>query len=243
MAKTYVIGDIHGALKALEQLIAKIDLQRDDRLIFLGDYVDGWSQSSEVIAFLMDLDQQQDCLFIKGNHDAWCEQWIDGADPDPTWLAHGGLATIASYKPLTKKQKQAHLAFLNRMRYFHIDYENRLFIHAGFSAMRGPAQEHFASTCYWDRTLWETALGLDDRIDPDSLYYPKRLLLFHEIYIGHTPTVNYGITEPMNAYNIWNVDTGAAFDGRLSAMDIDTKKFWQSDIVQELYPGEKGRNK
>jgi serine/threonine protein phosphatase 1 len=45
MAKTYVIGDIHGALKALKQIIVRLNPQQDDKLIFLGDYVDGWSES------------------------------------------------------------------------------------------------------------------------------------------------------------------------------------------------------
>ncbi|HEX9512180.1 MAG TPA: metallophosphoesterase [Puia sp.] len=243
MAKTYVIGDIHGALKALEQVIKKINLQKEDRLIFLGDYVDGWSQSQQVIQFLMELDKKQDCTFIKGNHDAWCEEWLSGEDPEETWVIHGGQATIDSYRPLTKRQKNVHLAFLSRMRPYYIDEVNRLFIHAGFCSMRGPAHEHFESNCYWDRTLWETALALDNRIGEDSIFYPKRLLLYPEIYIGHTPTVNYGVEEPMHAYNVWNIDTGAAFDGRLSALNIETKEFWQSDIVQQLYPGEKGRNK
>lgn len=243
MAKTYVIGDIHGALKALEQVIKKINPQKEDRLIFLGDYVDGWSQSQQVIQFLMELDKKQDCIFIKGNHDAWCEEWLDGEEPDETWVVHGGQATIDSYRSLTKRQKNIHLAFLNRMRLYYIDEVNRLFIHAGFCSMRGPAHEHFESNCYWDRTLWETALALDNRIGKDSIFYPKRLLLHPEIYIGHTPTVNYEVEEPMHAYNVWNIDTGAAFDGRLSALNIDTKEFWQSDIVRQLYPDEKGRNK
>jgi serine/threonine protein phosphatase 1 len=68
-------------------------------------------------------------------------------------------------------------------------------------------------------------------------------MLFSEIYIGHTPTIFYGETEPMNAENMWNIDTGAAFTGKLSIMDINTKQFWQSDIVMDLYPGEEGRNK
>jgi serine/threonine protein phosphatase 1 len=243
MAKTYVIGDIHGALKALEQVIDKISPQKDDRLIFLGDYVDGWSQSAEVIKFLMALDNVYDCIFLKGNHDAWCEEWLSGEDADKTWLFHGGQATVDSYQLLTKRQKNIHLAFYNLMRYYYIDEANRLFIHAGFCSMHGPAHEHFASNCYWDRTLWETALGLDNRIGEESIFYPKRLRLFREIYIGHTPTINYGVEEPMHAYNVWNIDTGAAFYGRLSALNIDTKEFWQSDIVQQLYPNEKGRNK
>lgn len=46
----------------------------------------------------------------------------------------------------------------------------------------------------------------------------------------------------MHAINVWNLDTGAAFRGKLSCMDIKTKKVWQSDEVYTLYPTEKGRN-
>jgi len=243
MGRTYVIGDIHGALRALEQIIDRINPQKGDQLIFLGDYVDGWSESQQVIQYLIALDKTQDCIFLKGNHDAWCEDWLSGEEPDETWLFHGGQATVDSYRPLTKRQKNIHLKFLKRMRPYYIDHANHLFIHAGFCSMRGPAHEHFESNCYWDRTLWETALALDHRIEQDSIFYPKRLLLYPEIFIGHTPTTNYDIYEPMHAVNVWNVDTGAAFTGRLSALNVDTKEFWQSDTVQNLYPGEKGRNK
>ena len=42
--------------------------------------------------------------------------------------------------------------------------------------------------------------------------------------------------------NIWNIDTGAAFKGSLTIMDVDTKEFWQSEPLPNLYPNEKGRN-
>jgi serine/threonine protein phosphatase 1 len=47
----------------------------------------------------------------------------------------------------------------------------------------------------------------------------------------------------MHAANVWNVDTGAAFTGPLSAIDVDTKAVFQSDILKVLYPHETGRNK
>jgi serine/threonine protein phosphatase 1 len=87
------------------------------------------------------------------------------------------------------------------------------------------------------------ALTMDNRIQKDSVLYPNRLKLYHEIYIGHTPTINYKVDVPMNGCNVWNIDTGAAFTGKLSIMNIDTKQFFQSDIVKELYPNEVGRNK
>ncbi len=85
-------------------------------------------------------------------------------------------------------------------------------------------------------------MSLDKTISKAHEYYPKRLKLFTEIFIGHTPTTRIGKNEPVNAANVWNVDTGAAFKGKLSAMEVNTKELWQSDPVYELYSGEEGRN-
>ena len=123
-----------------------------------------------------------------------------------------------------------------------IDDKNRLFIHAGFASMHGPEKEPHKGNFTWDRTLWETALAMDPKIAHDSYLYPKRLKRFKEIYIGHTPTLHIDRYEPANAVNVWNVDTGAAFNGKLSMLDADTKQFWQSDTIATLYPGETGRN-
>ena len=240
MNRTLVIGDIHGGLKALKQVFAKAQITENDTLIFLGDYVDGWGESAQVIEFLIELDKKQTCIFIKGNHDTWCEDWLRTGIAEERWLFHGGKASTKSYLQIT--DKSAHLEFFERMQNYYIDSQNRLFIHAGFSSMHGPAQETYSSNFSWDRTLWEMALTMDKRIKKDSILYPKRLKLFHEIYIGHTPTLNYGISTPMNAINVWNIDTGAAFKGCLSVLDIDTKEFWQSEPVYLLYPDEKGRN-
>lgn len=62
--------------------------------------------------------------------------------------------------------------------------------------MHGPEKEMHSSNYRWDRTLWETAVALDTRIEKDSLQYPKRLLLFSEIFIGHTPTLHLGVSHP-----------------------------------------------
>ncbi|MDO9373474.1 MAG: metallophosphoesterase [Bacteroidota bacterium] len=243
MSRTFVIGDIHGAYKALMQIIERAEVTDSDKLIFLGDFVDGWSQSFEVIQFLLELEQKMKCVFIKGNHDLWCQQWLDKNMLDETWLYNGGRATFKSYEGRTAEQKAAHLDFFNRTQNYVIDSKNRLFIHAGFSSLHGPYKEHYSSNYSWDRTLWEMALCMDSRIQKDSIQYPKRLKLFSEIYIGHTPTLHYDSFEPMNAVNVWNLDTGAAFNGRLSILDVTSKKFWQSDIVQNLYPEEIGRNR
>jgi serine/threonine protein phosphatase 1 len=243
LKRTLVIGDIHGGLKALVQVLDRAAVSAGDTLIFLGDYVDGWSESAEVIEYVMKLSEKQPCVFIKGNHDVWCEDWLQTGHADRTWLFHGGQATAKSYAAVDTLTRQVHLNFLENMKLYEIDEQNRLFIHAGFTSMHGPQKEFHSSNFSWDRTLWEMALTLDKSITRNSLLFPKRLKLFHEIYIGHTPTLYYNETIPMNGCNVWNIDTGAAFTGPLTIMDIDTKEFWQSDLVKDLYPGEMGRNR
>ena len=240
--RTLVIGDIHGGLKGLNQLLKKIDIADDDRFIFLGDYVDGWSESAQVIGYLIEFSKTQDCVFIKGNHDVWCENWLQAQNADKVWLDHGGKETIDSYRNLSAEMKQEHLKFFIEMKPYHLDNKNRLFLHAGFTSMHGVEREAFESTLYFDRTLWEMALTMDKRIDKNSELYPNRLKHYEEIYIGHTPTLNFNSELPMNAINVWNLDTGAAFFGKLSAMDIDSKQIFQSQTLMELYPDEQGRN-
>jgi serine/threonine protein phosphatase 1 len=243
MKKTLVIGDIHGGYKALEQVLERAAVTTSDKLIFLGDYVDGWSQSCEVISYLMELEKVQDCMFIRGNHDTWCEDWLRTAHADEVWLRHGGAETTKSYGDYHHEKWDRHERFFKSMKDYYIDEQNNLFIHAGYSSMHGPAKEVYASNYSWDRTLWEMAVTMDKSIPEDSLMYPQRLKLFREIYIGHTPTINYGKSEPMHCANVWNADTGAGFSGKLSILDVHTKQFWQSDVVKTLYPNEKGRNR
>ncbi|MDR4955143.1 metallophosphoesterase family protein [Chryseobacterium sp. ES2] len=242
MSKTLVIGDIHGGFKALLQVLERAGVTENDRLIFLGDYVDGWSESSQIIQFLLELSERQECIFIKGNHDAWCEDWLSLGQNPNVWLFNGGKSTVESYADYSLEDLDIHLEFFQRMKNYHIDDQNRLFIHAGYASMHGPEKEVYSSNYRWDRTLWETAVAMDKKLEKNSELYPKRLLLYKEIFIGHTPTLDIGIKIPANKANIWNMDTGAAYTGSLSIMDIDTKQFWQSDPLPSLYPEENGRN-
>jgi serine/threonine protein phosphatase 1 len=241
--RTFAIGDIHGGLKALIQVLNKIKVKDEDKLIFVGDYVDGWSESAQVIQFLLELSGKINTVFIKGNHDVWCEEWLRSGEVNPTWYMHGGKETMESYQGFSKEDKNTHLEFFENMPLYHIDDENRLFLHAGFTSMHGVKKEVFETTLYFDRTLWEMALTMDKRIEKDSAIYPNRLKHYKEIYIGHTPTINFNSDVPMQAINVWNIDTGAAFTGKISGVNIDTKEVFQSDNLPGLYPNEKGRNK
>lgn len=240
--RTLVIGDIHGGLRALKQVLERAKVTEDDHLIFLGDYVDGWSESAEVIDYLIHLSNNQRTTLIRGNHDDLVQQWLEGRAMSPKWMQHGGQSTIDSYKSKSDKEIDAHIAFYKTFKDYYVDSKNRMFCHAGFQNLNGPEHEWHSTVFYWDRTLWEMACAMREDLPNDDACYPKRLKLFSEIFIGHTPTTRIKKSTPVQKVNVWNIDTGAAFKGSLSILDVDTKEFWQSDPLPELYPEEKGRN-
>ena len=58
----FAIGDIHGGFRALIQVLERAEIQTNDTLIFLGDYVDGWSESPQLIDYLIELSTTQNCV-------------------------------------------------------------------------------------------------------------------------------------------------------------------------------------
>ena len=177
---TFVIGDIHGGLRALIQILERAQISNEDQLIFLGDYVDGWSESPELINYLIELSKTQKCIFIRGNHDQLFLDYLETGNEkidEGMWFKHGGKATVLAYKNVSQEIIFKHILFLKSLHDYYIDDQNRLFIHAGFTNLSGVNYEYFPKMYYWDRTLWETALSFDEKINELSLYYPKRFLM------------------------------------------------------------------
>ncbi len=242
MSRTLVIGDLHGGLKGLEQVMERAQIAANDHLIFLGDYVDGWSDSAATVSFLIALSRKQKCTFIRGNHDDLVHQFLLGKEMSENWIIHGGQSSKEGYALLCAEEKKQHIRFYEKLHDYHIDSDNRIFCHAGFQNQNGPEAEWYSTAFYWDRTLWEMVCAMDTNLKPGDLHYPKRLSLFSEIYIGHTPVTKIGATTPVQRANVWNIDTGAAFMGPVTILDVETKKYWQSTPVWQLYPDEVGRN-
>jgi serine/threonine protein phosphatase 1 len=215
--KTFVIGDIHGAYKALLQCLKLSNFdKKQDRLICLGDVCDRGRQVKECIDELLTIPH---CVYILGNHDVWALEWgIDKKAP-LEWLVQGGSLTVESYKK-TGMPKE-HIQFLSKASLWLVD-NNRLFVHGGFDPER-TLEKTPKEIFIWDRTLIKQAQQIQ-LIDPDYKFGT-----YDEIFIGHTPTINFGKKEPQKFCNVWALDTGAGWGAKLTIMDADTKQFWQSE--------------
>ena len=85
----YVVGDVHGSRAALESLLATLDLDADDLVVFVGDLVRKGPDSPGVV----DLVRGDDRLVsVRGNN----EQKIVRGDKSPGWLREGDAEYFAS---------------------------------------------------------------------------------------------------------------------------------------------------
>jgi serine/threonine protein phosphatase 1 len=95
--KTFAIGDIHGHLMALEKLMETVPFSPDDRIVFLGDYVDKGPDVRGVLELLCDFADRPNTVFLRGNHD---QMLVDAhVDPAkfPIWECLAGSDPLASY--------------------------------------------------------------------------------------------------------------------------------------------------
>lgn len=226
--RTFVLGDIHGAYKAMMQCFRKANFNYEkDQLIFLGDVCDGWPEVYEATEELLKVKK---LVFIIGNHDDWALNWAKSGEAPEIWLVQGGKATVESYSGHIPKN---HIKLLEQSKEYYI-FDNKLFVHGGIKPF-AELNEQDRNIFLWNRELVHMAL------QKKSLKNEKKITGFDEIYVGHTPTINYGSDMPVHACEVWLMDTGAGWNGKLSMMNVDTKEIFQSDPVPDLYPEHKGR--
>jgi len=78
MGRNIVIGDVHGCLAELVDLLAKLAPARDDQLIFLGDLVNRGPDSHGVVSLVRSL---PNALTLLGNHEARLLQYRKEREP------------------------------------------------------------------------------------------------------------------------------------------------------------------
>lgn len=227
--KTFVVGDIHGAFKALLQCFERSSFKRSsDRLIVIGDVCDGYPEVKQCIDELLKI---KHCDLIIGNHDMWVLDWAGRGNKPEIWTSQGGNRTMESYGggPMPK----THVDFL-KSGHLWLEIDDQIFVHGGFDPAL-PMSSHNAQTLVWDRMLldmaWQKHLtGKECRIGR-----------YKDIFVGHTTTELFNSFKPIHACNVWDIDTGAGWSGKLTIMDVNTKEYWQSDLTPDLYRGVPGR--
>jgi serine/threonine protein phosphatase 1 len=225
--RTLCVGDIHGAHKALVQVLERARFDpKQDRLISLGDLTDYHPDSDKVLDLLLTV---PNLVAVRGNHDTWAQEYLQTGERDVVWLHNGGDVTVTAFDRRDDgTQERYRRFFFKQVRYF-VDERERLYVHASINHHKELVEQK-DDDLYWGRELWTKAalFGMRGEAFPENL--------FHEIFLGHTPTNKiWPDCKPMHFGNIWNLDQGIKRTGRLTLMDVETKAYWQSDWAEDFF--------
>lgn len=219
--RIYAIGDIHGRLDLLNELLARIS--RDIALrptarslfVFLGDYIDRGPSSRETIDRLIDHKKSHESVFLKGNHELIAIKCLSDRALFDQWLRLGGMETLLSYGvPTDTMVKTRQIAILQsafhsalpqgHFRFFR-DLKNSFECGDFFFAHAGVKPDVELSRQRENDLLWIRGEFLSSRQE------------FGKIIVhGHTPAREIEV-----APNRINIDTGAFATGRLSCLVLE----------------------
>ena len=220
--RIYAIGDIHGRLDLLNELLARIGSDialrptaRPPLYVFLGDYIDRGSASRETIDRLIEHGKTHESVFLKGNHELIAIKCLSDRGLFDQWLRLGGVETLVSYgvpaetlangKQIAELQSAFHGALPQAHFRFFRDLKNSFECGDFFFAHAGVKPNVELSRQKENDLLWIRGEFLTSKDD------------FGKIIVhGHTPTREIEVGP-----NRINIDTGAFATGRLSCLAIE----------------------
>lgn len=200
MNRTIAIGDIHGCARTFWRLINRLDLEKTDLLVLLGDYIDRGPDSKGVINFILALKEHgYRVICLRGNHEELMFQSEQGFYPFNHWVGSGGDSTLESfgvdgYSELHPAYRQ----FFEETRLWHVEGK-AVFAHAGL---------HFESSNLFDdddMLLWRR-----DFADDQPCLGERRFI--H----GHTPIPLQAVLAQTG--NCINLDAGCVYHGEREDM-------------------------
>jgi len=208
MPRTIAIGDLHGCSDAFANLLNAVDPQPDDTIIPLGDYVNRGLDSKGVLDTLIELSGRCRLIPILGNHDEMLFQTKKSRSAFRHFLEFGGIETLDSYGDSGQVSlvPQEHFEFLEScLPYF--ETETHFFTHGNYDPNL-PLDQQSGRTLRW--------LSLRDSV-PGPHCSGKIAV------VGHTPQPNV-----LNLGHLICLDTGCAYGGKLTAMEVGSGEVWQA---------------
>jgi serine/threonine protein phosphatase 1 len=245
--RTFVVGDIHGDIGALFELLSRLPtLTENDTIVFVGDYVDRGPRSAQVIDYLRRLPKECPArvVALRGNHeDAWLRViergWPEFVMPVP----NGCLAALRSFTggPVPGEDEEAAgeemqlllsgkfippdvVEWMNQLPYWYED-EHAIYVHAGLprtpEGFVHPSEVKQKAALLWCR---------DEAFFRD---YRGKMVVF-----GHTATVclppELSSYTPDDPTDIWagpctvGLDTGCGKGGFLTGLELPAMRVYES---------------
>lgn len=215
--RVLAIGDIHGCLGALDDLLAWVQPTAADDLVFLGDYVDRGPDTRGVLNRLIELKQKRNVVCLRGNHEVMMLAARFGTREDrKQWLSVGGVQALGSYGPALgvtgtfDDVPEGHWEFLERDLVPYHETDHFIFVHAGVYH-NADMEDQPDDMLYWEFL-------------PDAMRHCSG----KPVVCGHTSQKS-GVPKVIPGAAC--IDTYAYGGGWLTCLDAVSCRYWQVDAL------------
>jgi serine/threonine protein phosphatase 1 len=216
--RTVAVGDVHGCATALAALIAAVGPGPEDVIVTLGDYIDRGPDSRGVIEQLLALAGRRQLVPLVGNHEDMLLAVLERRSDRASWQRFGGDETLKSYGGEDLKAiPDTHLDFFKAsQRYYETD--SHIFAHANYWPNL-PMGEQPSNALLWEH------------VQPDKAYphYSGK-----PVVVGHTPQKDGDI---LDLGFLICIDTNCCEGGWLTALDVGSGHYWQTNDQGEMWQG------
>ncbi len=148
MARHWVIPDIHGYSATLKALVLeRIRPTRNDRIFFLGDYIDRGPDAKGVIDFIISLKEDNyNIRTLRGNHEDYLVRTYDNETTRKSfmgityqnklkneWFKYGGKETLRSFGISDVHEiPEKYISWMRKLEYF-VELDKFILVHAGLN--------------------------------------------------------------------------------------------------------------
>ncbi len=197
MGRTIVFGDVHGCHEELKDLLDKLAVTSDDRLISVGDLMCKGPSTTKVLDIAMSL---PNLSCVVGNHELrFLSCWRKGHLPN---IKPYDLSTVREMGD----KYETYMNYISKWP-FYLDLKEILVVHAGLRPGVALSRQK------------ETDLTRLRRIEPEDRPW-------HEFYKDSKPIAfgHWVRREPLIKENVIGLDTGCVYGGKLSAYVLPEQK-------------------
>lgn len=232
--KTYLLmSDLHGCYRELTEALRY--KKPNEKVVFLGDYINRGPDSYKIIKLLMTLTKQRQAVCLKGNHEHSFTEWLRPSKPNEVYHYEPRFRqTIRSfYKDGIRKNDPL---YTKRMTLFkqHTPNEQRDFLNTHFDKEIAflKSRNHYIEREHMILAHAGIDMSVDWRKESlHCLYADESFYLGpvseKRVFFGHTPT---RLLHHAERNDVWisdakdkvGIDGGVAYGGQLNVLRIDS---------------------
>ncbi|PIP93347.1 MAG: hypothetical protein COW00_20255 [Bdellovibrio sp. CG12_big_fil_rev_8_21_14_0_65_39_13] len=206
MQRTIVIGDVHGCIEELEELLQKLQLKQDDKIIFVGDLINKGPHTKRVL----EKAEALNAIVLLGNHELGFLKYLENKRSPRHTQFEEVISDLGADLPKWR-------AWMRGLPTFY-ETDDFLVVHAG--VIPGVAVKDIPPSIITRVRTWDgEGLDMNNNKDPAwyDFYAADKLIVY-----GHWANQGLFVRE-----NTIGLDSGCVWGGALSAVILPERTIIQ----------------